>query len=131
MASPSIITHTGAVNGSPAQSSISSPSLTELLNTSFTGTYGSSKGARPTINGATDLVPFVIALETIVKVRVLIMRVRGGSLVVKLTSAAGIKQAIPVSELLMISTPSAGAEITSIECVGTADLEYIAAGDVG
>lgn len=122
--------HTGSINGSPAQSSISSPSLTELLNTSFTGTYGSSKGARPTINGATDLAPFVIALETITKVRVIVMRVRGGSLVVKLTSAAGTDQAFPVSELFMLSTPSAGSEVTSIKCVGTADLEYVIAGDV-
>lgn len=130
MASPSLVTHTGAVNGSPAQSSAQSPSLTELLNTSFQGTFGSSKGARPTINGATDLVPFVVAFETITKVRMIFMRVRGGTLTVKLTSAKGADQAFPVSDTFVWYSPNAGDEVTAIKLVGTADLEYIICGDV-
>lgn len=102
----------------------------ELLNTSFTGTYGSSKSARPTINGATDGAPFILPFETITKVRVIVMRVRGGTIRLKLTSAAGTDQVIPVSELLVWTSPNAGDEVTAIKIVGTADVEYILAGDV-
>lgn len=130
MALPAIISHTGSLSGSPAASSAGIPSLQEILNTTFTGTYGSSKGGRPAIVGATDGSPFVLSLETITKVRVIVMRVRGGSLKLKLTSAAGSLQSILCSDLFLWHAPNSGDEITGIQLVGTADLEYVLAGDV-
>lgn len=100
------------------------------MNTSFNATYGSSKSARPSIIGATDLVPFVIPLETIVKVRMVAFRVRGASLKFLVTSAAGVDQAIKCSDLWLAHMPNAGDEWTAIKVVGTADLEYVLAGDV-
>jgi hypothetical protein len=130
VALPVLISHTGSINGSPAQSSQISPSLQEILNTSFSATYGSSKGSRPSIIGATDLAPFVIPLETIVKVRLMAFRVRGGSLKFKFTSAAGADQALLISDFFLWHAPNAGDEVTAIKAVGTADLEYILSGDV-
>jgi hypothetical protein len=104
--------------------------LQELLSTSFTATYGSSKGARPAIVGATDGSPFVLPLETITKVRLIAMRVRGGTLKIKMTSAVGTLQSVNVSDLFLWHAPNSGDEITVIQLVGTADAEYIIAGDV-
>lgn len=129
MAIPAIVSHTGYLNGSPAQGSVGSPSLIELLNTSFSGTYGSSKSARPNVINATDLVPYAIPFETITKVRVFALKVRSGSITVKMTSSAGVNQALNISDILLMHLPNAGSELTAINLVGTADLEYSIAGD--
>lgn len=129
MAIPATVSHIGTLSGSPAQGSIGSPSLQEIINTSFSGTYGSSKSARPSIVGATDGVPFVLPFETITKVRVLVIQVRSGSIKVKCTSAAGALQALLVSSFLLVHAPNPGDEITAIQLVGTADIEYFIAGD--
>ena len=100
------------------------------MNISTQGTYGSSKSGRPTINSPNPLVPFILALETIVKVRFLAIRVRGGSLAVLLTSPGGVDQVVRVSDLIVINTPNPGDEITAIKAVGIADVEYVIAGDV-
>lgn len=130
MALPAIITHTGMLNGSPAASA-GTPSLQSILNTSFSATYQSSKSGRPGIVSATDLSPFIIPFETINKVRALAVKVvGGGSVRVKITTAYGTDQVIPVSGLLIWHCPNAGDEITSIKLVGTADIEYLIAGDL-
>ena len=118
------------LNGSPSASA-GSPCLQEILNTSFSATYQSSKSGRPGIVGATDLVPFDLDFETINKVRAVAIRVvGGGSVRVKITTAYGTDQVIPVSGLLLWHCPNAGDEITSIKIVGNADLEYVIAGDL-
>lgn len=127
---PAIIGHTGSVSGTPAQATSGVPSLQEILNTSFTSTFASSKSARPAIVGATDASPFVLALETITKVRFMAMRVRGGTLKVVVTSAAGTDQAFNLSDVLVWHSPNSGDELTAVKLVGTADLEYVLAGDV-
>lgn len=131
MALPATISHTGSLSGSPASGSIGAPSLQEILNTSWSGTYGSSKSGRPGIVNATDLLPFTICLETITKVRVLIINVKAGTMKVLVTSAAGIDQAFSISNgNLIMHMPAAGDELTSVKLVGTADIEYVLAGDV-
>lgn len=92
MSFPATIAHNGAVQGSPAASSSGYPSLLEVLNTSFLATYGASKGARVGIIGATIGAPYVIPLETIVRIRVVAMRVRGGVMTLSVDSAAGVTQ---------------------------------------
>lgn len=131
MALSALIQHTGSLSGSPSQAGASIPSLQEILGTTFSATLSASKSGRPTIVGATDGVPFVLGLETITKVRLIVLRVTGGSLKVKLTnSTAGSLQAVMVSNLFMLYAPNAGDEVTAIQLVGTADLEYLIAGDV-
>jgi hypothetical protein len=102
----------------------------DFLNTSFQGTYGAGKGAAVSIVGATSGSPFILALETIVKVRMLAFRVRGGSLEIRITSAKGTDQAFACSDIFVWHAPFAGDELTAIKCIGTADLEYVISGDV-
>jgi hypothetical protein len=128
MALPSIIQHDGALTGSSAPGGPAGE-LMELLRTTFSATYGMSKGARPSIINATDLAPYVIPLETIVRVRLIGIRTRGAPITVKLTSAAGTLQVFPVSDLLLLHNPAAGSEVTVVQIVGTADVVYCIAGD--
>lgn len=62
-------------------------------------------------------------------VRLVAMRVFGGSLVVRWTTAAGVDQLTTVSDLLVISNPNAGSEITALAAQGVANVELIVAGD--
>ena len=131
MALPVTVAHTGSLGGSPSTGSIGAPSLQEILNTSWSATYGSSKSGRPSIINATDGSPFELDLETITKVRVLVINVKAGSLVIKVTSAHGTEQEFGISNgNLILHMPAAGDELTAIEFVGTADIEYFLAGDV-
>lgn len=128
MAFPATIKHTGSLQAAPTNGSLGDvPSLTDLINTSFQATYQSTKSGRPSINA--PVVPAVLDLESVVKVRAIALRVRGGSLKILLTSAAGVDQAIRVSDAFIWSAPSPGDEITAIKFVGVADLEYVIAGD--
>jgi hypothetical protein len=129
VAFPATIAHNGAIQGSPAASSSGIPSLLEILNTSFLGTYGASKGARVGIIGATTMSPYVIPLETIVRVRVFGMRVRGGTMTVNVDSPVGAAQLFPASDITLMHLPFSGSELTAIRLIGTADVEYIIAGD--
>jgi hypothetical protein len=124
------IWHTGNVTGRPSPT-VGGPSLSEYLDTSFTGTYSASTAKRMTVVGATDIAPFTVALDSISKVRFLGLRVvNGASLKLLLTSASGTDQAVKVSSLWLWHSPNAGDEITAIKLVGTADIELMIAGDV-
>lgn len=130
MAIPAIIVHNGALAGSPSTGG-DALALQEILNTSFQGTYGSSKSARPGIVNATDLAPYTIPLETITKVRMIAIRLQAGATIkVRLTSAVGTDQSFNVSGLFLWQGQNAGDEVTAIKLVGNADLVYAIAGDV-
>jgi len=127
---PAIISHQGVLSGSPSASS-SGLTLQEIFNTSFMATFGSSKGARPGIIAATDAVPYTIPLETITKVKCIALRTPNGSTIkMVITSAVGTNQAFNVSGLFLWTGMNSGDEITAIKLVGTADIEYVIAGDV-
>lgn len=130
MAIPALVTHTGSLSGTPAQGAVATPSLQEIINTSFAGTFGSSKSARPSIVNATLMSPFVLPFETITKCRCFALSVVSGAMTVLITTAAGTDQAYPVSGLWLWFSPQPGTEITSIKLVGTADVQYFLAGDV-
>ena len=130
MAPAVTIWHTGAVSGQPF-STPCGPSLADTLNTSFQGTYSASKASRLSVVGATDLAPYTVALDSIVKARFIGMRViNGSSIKILLTSAAGDSQALTTGSLLLWHSPNSGDEITAIKLVGTADIEIMVAGDV-
>jgi len=120
---PALVRSTGVVTVEPCSG------ITSQLPLDFCESYAMSKTARPDIVLATDLAPYVVPFETITKARVLVLRVWGGSITAKLTSAAGIKQAFNVSKLLVWHSPNAGDELTALELVGTAEVEYLLAGD--
>ena len=131
MAQASTIWHSGAITRQPVSSFPGGPSLSDMLNTSFQGTYGATKSAPLSIVGATDLLPFIVSLDSIVKARFLGIRVLNGpSIKVLLTSPSGTDQALKVSSLLLWHSPNSGDEITAIKLVGTADIEILIAGDV-
>jgi len=119
----------GACTVSPANiitsTTQAAPSLTPVLNLGSSRSYPNHReGSTPLVN-ATD---FLLAAG-ITAVRFLALRViGGGSLLVKLTSAAGTDQAFRVSDLLIIGAPNTGDEITAIKLTGSGDVEYIVAG---
>lgn len=130
MAIPATIVHNGSLSGSPAPSG-SGLTLQEIFNTSFVATFGSSKSARPSIVGATDAVPFVIPFETITKVRAIALKTPDRTTIkVKITSAVGTDQVFNVSGIWLWTGLNSGDEITAIKLIGSADTEYLIAGDV-
>lgn len=130
MAQSVTIWHSGSVTGQPTPVP-GGPSLSDMLNTSFNGTYAASKATRLSVVGATDLVPYAVSFDSITKGRFLGLRViNGSSIKVLITSPSGTDQAIKVSSLLLWHSPNSGDEITAINLVGTADIELLIAGDV-
>ena len=106
------------------------PTLSDTLRTDFQGTYSASKSSRLAIVNATDATPYVVALDSITKIRFLALRViNGASIKALLTSPSGSDQAIKTSSLLLWHSPNSGDEITAIKLVGTADIELMIAGD--
>lgn len=128
MSTPATIQLVGSVQGAPAQPTLVTPSLQEILNVGTSFTYGSSKSGRPTINA--PAVPFVLNFETITKGRFFALRVRGGTLQVALSNPTNADQIVRVSDLLIVSCPNPGDELTGITMLGVADIEYLLAGDV-
>lgn len=81
---------------------------------------------------STDLSPFVLHSSVVPSARIFALRVISGTVKVKLTSASGIDQALQVSGpegFMMWASATAGDELTTIKLIGTADVEYLVAGD--
>ena len=131
MAQASTIWHSGAVTRQPVSSFPGGPSLSDMLNTSFQGTYGATKSSALSIVGATLGSPFILDMDSVVKARFLGIRVLNGpSIQLLITSPSGTDQSIKTSSLLLWHSPNSGDEITAIKLVGTADIEILIAGDV-
>ena len=131
MAQASTIWHSGAVTRQPVSSFPGGPSLSDMLNTSFQGTYGATKSSALSIVGATLGSPFLLDMDSVVKARFLGIRVLNGpSIQLLITSPSGTDQSIKTSSLLLWHSPNSGDEITAIKLVGTADIEILIAGDV-
>ena len=129
MSQAATIAHSGAVSGYPVGSPCG-PTLSDTLRTDFQGTYSASKSSRLAIVNATNATPYVVALDSITKIRFLALRViNGASIKALLTSPSGSDQAIKTSSLLLWHSPNSGDEITTIKLVGTADIELMIAGD--
>lgn len=71
----------------------------------------------------------VLAGTGITNVKFIAMRVRNGTLVVRVTTAAAVDQEFSLSDTLVISNPTAGTEVTALAVQGTADLELMVTGD--
>jgi hypothetical protein len=119
----------GAVSIAPLPCG-SSQGIGDVLNLSLVATYQASKAA-PLSIASTEGTPTVVALDSIVRVRFIALKVNSYSSVQMIvTSAAGATQRIPVSGLFVWYAPNAGDEITAISLVGTADVELLLAGDL-
>ncbi len=128
MGLPARINVTGIATGSPASSSAPN-SLGDQLDLGTQQTYQVTASGRPSVN-STDMSPFVLGLQTIVKVFFIACRIRG-SLKILLTSENGDDQVIPCSDMFVWSAPQSNNAITAIKFVGTADLEFFIAGNTG
>jgi hypothetical protein len=118
----------GAVGSDPATIT-DSAALMQSIDLAFQATYDGVLAGAQTING-TDGSPFVPALGSMVAVRAIAVRaVDGQSLVVKLTSAAGVDQAIPVSDLILVRAQNAADKFTAIKIVGAGRVEWLLAGN--
>lgn len=129
MAQSRIVGVTGALSSGPPGSALfGADSRDDFLSLDFQATYGASKAATISI-ASTDMAPFVMSLEGIVKGRVFALRALSGTVKVLLTNAAGVAAILVDSELVLHCSGDAN-KYTAISLVGTADLEYFIAGDV-
>lgn len=119
------LTMAGTIGSDPTKVTDAS-ALIQAIDLAFQAVYDSVQGGALSISGT-----FIPSLGSIAKVRAIAIRaVDGQSLVVKLTSAAGTDQAIPVSDLLLLRAQNVGDEITAVKIVGSGRLEFLIAGNV-
>lgn len=96
----------------------------------FEEVYDGVQGVALPING-TDVAPFLVPFGALTKVRAVAIRaVDGQSLVVKLTSAAGADQAVPVSGVLVVHAKNPGDQFTAVKVVGVGRIEYLVGGNL-
>jgi len=128
LSQPTMVKVTGAIASAPSGASIFSSSLQEFLGLNFTYTYGAKKSGDISVN-STDMSPFSIPFEGILKGRIFAMRlISGGTMKVLLTTALGVA-ALPISDELLIHSPNPGDQFTAIQLVGSGDVRYFMAGD--
>lgn len=104
--------------------------LSQAIDLAFKATYdGAWAGSQPI--AGTNISPFVLALGAVTKVRAIALRsVDRTSMVAKLSSALGVDQLVPFSDLIVLRLTDADTSpITAIKVVGTGRLEYLIGGD--
>jgi hypothetical protein len=129
MSTPIVINHTGigVGNSSAAGGLAAGP-----FDSSFSITCSAHKAGEIDIVNATDIAPKVLALENVVKVRVLMVSVTGNTVKMLLTSSKGTDQAIPLSSggRQLFHAPTVGDEFTAIKFVGDGStVSYLLAGE--
>lgn len=65
----------------------------------------------------------------IATLRYVLLRVEGGTLEVRFTSPAGVDQLVTLSDLIILSSPTAMSGLTALAVRGTATLSLLLAGD--
>ena len=104
------------------------------IDTSFAGCYAAQIENQADIVGATGTNPPVaLELGSVGKVRVFIARCVGNSVTLKLTSARGANQLVPLSGggLVILHLPVLGDELTEILVAGDGStVAYYVAGDL-
>lgn len=115
----------GSVQSDPSSVTDATSLLSQAIDLAFKATYDASFGGNVPISGT-----FTPALGAVTKVRAVVVRaVDGQSLVVRVTSALGAAQAIPVSDLLVLRAQNTGDEVTALSITGTGRVEYMVAGN--
>lgn len=122
---PFAIEMVGSIQSDPSVTTDATGFLSQAIDLAFKATYAAAFGGALPISGT-----FVPALGAVTKVRALAVRaVDGQSLVVRLTSAQGAAQAIPVSGVIVVQEKNAGDELTAISIAGTGRIEFLIGGD--
>ena len=128
MSIPVAINHVGVLTATAWTNSFgASP-----VDTSFAAVYASQINNQQDIVGATST-PVTLQLGNVAKVRVLIARCTGNSVVLKLTSAKGTEQAVPLSGggIVVLHLPVLGDELTAVKVTGDGStVSYFIAGDL-
>lgn len=115
----------GSLQSDPASVLDATSLLSQSIDLAFKQTFDASFSASPPIAGT-----FVPALGAVTKVRALAVRaVDGQSLVIQVSSAAGVNQSIPCSDLFVLLAKNPGDELTAISITGTGRIEYIIGGN--
>lgn len=119
----------GAVQVNPAipvtSVTAAAPSFFAGMNLGLRRTFAEHQEGGLKLSAAVDTpLPF----GTVAAAAFLALRVTSGSVLLKITTPAGTDQTVRVSDLLLLSVPTAGDEITGITITGTAEIEYILAG---
>lgn len=118
----------GSISAGPANTS-DQVSLDQALDLDSTAKYDAAWGSSQPING-TSQAPFVLNLGAVAGLLAVAIRaVDGQSLVVRITSSAGVDQAIPVSDLFVLKVASTSDQITAVKIVGTGRIEYLVGGN--
>lgn len=127
MGQPVLLSFNGVVSSAPAAAP-NAPALSEILDLSVKQAFQASKSVRLTINNPGAGAPYVIPFEGITVVRFVAIIAWGAPIDVYLTSTKGADQVVPVSDRIVISSPS-NAGFTAIKLVGVGDVTYLLAGD--
>lgn len=106
------------------------PSLTDGMSLNLQQTRSAVRSDETSVNTPALSPLDLLAGLQITAVRFFSLRVVGGTCLVSYQSPAfaGTMQ-VPVSDLLVLSNPLSGSEITSLLISGNANVEYIIAGD--
>ncbi len=127
-ASPVSLNLGGVLAVQAASSSPTTWGMSDAFALEFQATYAQAKGSAPFIQ-STDVAPFVVPFEGISRAHAYLILVNGPSMVVKITTAEGADQEIPVSGMFLWHSPNNSDAITAIKIVGTGSVQYFLAGD--
>jgi hypothetical protein len=124
-----IVTATGGISAGPVQPTSSPfPSLAETFSLYLTQTRQVvSPGSRALASPAAFV--DLLANSGITNCRLAAIRVSGGVIQIRHSTPSYAAQIIQCSDLWVVSEPTAGSEITALAIQGTAQVEYLLAGD--
>jgi hypothetical protein len=120
----------GALSATPSLPT-SAESFEDDFDLSLLAQYPNVDGGDASV-ASTDSVPFVLDPQGVTAIRLLALRsLDGVSLKAKVTTALGVDQVLPFSDLLVLHAPGAAPPFTAVKIVGTGRVEWLAAGDAG
>lgn len=114
--------------GPPCATAGTFPSLTQQLSLQSEQTRGIGRGQTLRINSPSAFVDLFASLG-VGSVTLIALRVVGGALTLRYSTADGVDQRLRVSRLFIWDSPDAGSGMTALAVQGTADIEIILAGD--
>lgn len=105
------------------------PSVQSTIDLALQQTRQLGRTESMTINVNSPSFASLVAGLTFSAIRFVALRVQSGILTLRVTTPAGAQQLFTVSELIVLSNPQAGSEITALDAQGVANVELIIAGD--
>ncbi len=118
----------GSVTRGPAMATSSSSIGGDEIPIDVSFVYAEHRRDPRTINSPSAFVDLLAGMS-ISAVRFIVLRVTGGVATLRLTTPAGDDQLITISDLLILSNPARGSEITALAIQGTVNVEVIVSGD--